>query len=225
MATATRRTVKPVEETDVSSLFSDDAFTPYSIEFTVRGVRQFFFNAPSVDAYEKADGDRKAGVKRDHSKKDFESMVWRVDDVLAVPGQEFVKAMADMARGFPDPTKSGAKSMRAVLPTALGAHETLCTFFTLDGKGQEVPYGTWDNIDKRLGRLGRTMAPIRRPILEPGWMVRVTIDCLWPEVFAPADVSKLFERGGMRGVGDATRIGYGRYLVVGNESPVEISWT
>src|SRR5262245_31427175 len=111
---------KEIENGGTTRAFADDALTPYSVEFTVRGVRKFFFNAPNVDAYIAADERRKAGVKREKN-DDPEGKVWRHDGSLAVPGHEFIKAITEIARAFPDPTKSGAKSMRPIISTALSA--------------------------------------------------------------------------------------------------------
>ena len=207
-ATKTRRT-----ETETESGVFSDGVIPYSVTFTVKGVKSFFFNAPNVDAYIRGDEARKAGVKR--VKEDFEEKVWRVDGSLAVPGNEFVKAMSEMSRGLPDPTGSGARSARPIIPLAMGAHEEFCAFEEAE---------TWDAIDQRLGRLGTKMGPIRRPILMPGWKTTVTIDVIWPETYSPADVSTLMTRGGLRGIGDATKIGYGRFVVVHTSEPTEISW-
>jgi len=205
----------------------DDALTPYSIYFTVRGVREFFFNAPNVDAYIRDDERRKAGIKRPPN-PDFEEKVWRQDGALAVPGYEFIKAMKEMSRGLPDPTKSGAKSMRPIIPLALSAHEEFCSFMHYNGNGNEgatEPTETWDVVDERLGRLGTKMGPIRRPKLHPGWITSVTIDCTWPEVFSPADVTTLMNRAGQRGIGDGIAIGAGRFVVLAVSEPTEISWT
>jgi hypothetical protein len=223
MASTKAKTKATGTSTSRSRVFDDDALTPFSIGFTVRGVRSFFFNAANVDAYVAADERRRAGVKR-LQKPDYEAKVWRHDGALAVPGNEFIKAMAEMARGLPDPTKSGAKSMRPIIPTALSAHEEFCPFFTRNGGGPE-PITVWDQIDERLGRLGAKMGPIRRPKLEPGWATSITIDCIWPEVFAPADIVTLMTRAGQRGIGDATKIGMGRFVVVDVSEPFEISWT
>ena len=204
-------------------IFDDDALTPFSIHFTVRGVRTFFFNAPNVDAYVAADERRTAGIKRRQT-PNYEEKVWREDEALAVPGSEFIKAMREMARGLPDPTKSGLKSMRPVIPTAFSAHEEFCPFVTRNGKGPEA-VTDWDAVDERLGKLGSSMGPIRRPILHAGWVTSVTIDCVMPEVFSPADVATLMQRAGQRGIGDAVTIGMGRFVVVEVSEPLEISWT
>lgn len=221
MATVARK--KPVEtELEEAKVF-DDAVIPYSVEFTVRGVRTFFFNAPNVDAYIRGDEARKAGIKR-LREPDHEEKVWRQDDVLAVPGNEFIKAMSEMSRGLPDPAKSGAKSMRPIIPLAMSAHQEFVPFFHVNGKGEQ-PYPKWDDVDMRLVRLGTKMGPCRRPVLHPGWQARVNIDVIWPEIFAPADIHTLMTRGGQRGIGDATKIGYGRFIVVNASTPTEISWT
>jgi|SRR5215468_7782736 len=223
MATTTsRKRAKPEPETEFgdSNVF-DDAIIPYSLTFTVKGVKRFFFNAPNVDAYIRGDERRKAGVKR-IEEPNFEEKVWRDDESLAVPGNEFIKAMSEMSRGLPDPTKSGAKSMRPIIPLAMSAHEEFCPFFRFSDPPQ--PIKTWDDVDERLGRLGTKMGPIRRPILTPGWKTTVTIDVIWPEVFAPADIATLMNRAGQRGIGDATKIGYGRFVVVSVSTPEEISW-
>lgn len=217
MPTATR--TKPVETEFETHQVFDDAVIPYSLTFTVRGVKRFFFNAPNVDAYIRGDERRKAGVKRIET-PNFEEKVWREEGALAVPGNEFVKAMSEMSRGLPDPTKSGARSMRPIIPLAMSAHEEFCPFFDQDGE----EYESWDSIDERLGRLGTKMGPIRRPILWPGWKCAVSIDVIWPEVFAPADIVTLMTRAGQRGIGDATKIGYGRFVLVHTEEPTEISW-
>ena len=206
-----------------SRVFSNDAVTPYGIEFTVRGVRAFFFNAPNVDAYVAADERRKAGVKR-LQEPDYEQKVWRDEGALAVEGSQFIKAMAEMARGVPDPTKSGAKSMRPIIPTAFSVKEEFCRFFTRNGHGPE-PVESWDAIDMRLGRLGTSMGPIRRPVLHAGWTTNFTLLCIWPEVFSPADCVGLVTRAGQRGIGDAVRIGMGRFVVVEVSEPHEIAWT
>ena len=73
MATATKKKTQ-----DERRVFSDDALTPYSIKFTIRGVRDFFFNAGDVDAYEKADARREAGIKR-RPEPNYEEKVWRHD--------------------------------------------------------------------------------------------------------------------------------------------------
>lgn len=206
-----------------SAVFDDDGITPYAVGFTVRGVREFFFNAPNVDAYIKADEDRKAGVKRNLT-PNYEDKVWRHDGALAVPGTEFIKAMAEMARGYPDPTKSGARSMRPIIFNAMSAAEEFCPFMHRNGNGDE-PKTTWDVIDERLAKLGTKMGPIRRPKLHAGWVTSVTINCIWPQVFAPADVAKLMERAGQRGIGDGIKIGAGRFVVVNVSEPSEIAWT
>lgn len=216
-------TKAPKDPKDGTLVFTDDAITPFSIGFTVRGVKNFFFNAPNVDAYVASDERRKSGVKR-IQETDYEAKVWRSDGGLVVPGNEFIKAMAEMARGLPDPTKSGARSMRPIIPTALSAHQEFCPFVHRNGKGTQA-VEAWDVIDERLGRLGTKMGPIRRPILHAGWVTSVNIDCIWPEVFSPADVVVLMNRAGMRGIGDATRIGMGRYVVVEVAEPTEIAWT
>jgi hypothetical protein len=202
--------------------FDDDALTPFGMGFTVRGVRSFFFNAPNVDAYIAADERRKAGIKRQHE-PDYEDKVWRVDGALAVEGSQFIKAMAEMARGLPDPAKSGAKSMRPVIPTAFSVKEEFCPFVVRNGKGPE-PVVEWDEIDMRLGRLGTSMGPVRRPILRAGWTTSFTLLCIWPEVFSPADAVQLVSRAGQRGIGDAVRIGMGRFVVVEVSEPHEIAW-
>jgi hypothetical protein len=203
----------------------DDALVPFSIGFRVKGVKHFFFNAPNVDAYVRGEGIRAAGVKtRRHNEINFEEKVWRNGDALAVPGNEFIKAMKEMARALPDPTKSGLRSMRPLIPTAMSTHEEFSVFTKQNGKGP-VSVETWDAIDERLGKLGTKMGPIRRPILWAGWETEVRIDCVMPETFSPADVVTLFTRGGLRGIGDATVIGYGRYVVTRVDEPTEIAWT
>jgi len=213
-----KRAREPQTEFDGAQVF-DDAVIPYGVTFTVKGTKRFFFNAPNVDAYIRGDERRRAGVKR-IEEPNYEEKVWRIDGSLAVPGNEFIKSMSEMSRGIPDPTKSGAKSARPIIPLAMGAHEEFCTFSHDD----ETPYETWDAIDERLGKLGTKMGPIRRPILLPGWQTQVTIDVIWPEVFSPADMATLMNRAGMRGIGDATKIGYGRFVVVSVSPPQEISW-
>ena len=135
-----------------------------------------------------------------------------------------MKAIKDVGRGLPDPTKSGGKSLKSIATIAFNVEEEFCPFFTRNGKGAE-PVLEWDAIDKRLGRLGRTMAPIRRPILNAGWSVSWTLNCMWPHIFSPADVVALAGWTGQRGVGDAVAIGMGRYVIVEVSEPHEISWT
>jgi len=215
--------VPTTKKKDELRVFGDDAITPFGIGFTVRGVRAFFFNAPNVDAYVAADERRKAGVKRLQT-PNYEDKVWRQDGALAVDGAQFIKAIAEMARGLPDPTKSGAKSMRPIIPTAFSVKEEFCSFTTRNGNGSE-PVLEWDVIDERLGRLGTKMGPVRRPILHAGWTTSFTLLCIWPEVFSPADAVMLVNRAGQRGIGDAVRIGMGRFVVVEVSEPHEIAWT
>lgn len=204
-------------------MFTDDFETPYQISFRVRGVKAFFFNMPNVDEYERRDTAPKG---RGRTQKDPETMVWRGEaGALAMPGDHFIKAMAEAARGYPDPTKSGHRSMKPVVRKAMSAHEDLCTFVHRNGRGESL-VKNWDAIDKRLGRYGsNTMAPVRRPILEAGWETVVSIDVNWPAIFAPADIVRLMNMAGNQGVGDAIGIGYGRFVVVKVDDPTEVSWT
>jgi hypothetical protein len=199
----------------------DEGIAPYQIGFTVRGVKSFFFNAPRVDG---PSWDQDAPKTK--AKENLEIKVWRDDGGrLALPGYEFVKAIADAARGFPDPTKSGHKSMRPVVTKAMAAHEELVPFFASNGRGRSF-VKQWDDVDARLARFGNNrMGPQRRPILRAGWQVAVSIDVTWPEIFAPADIAVLMSRAGLLGVGDARTLGMGRFVVVATEPPREISWS
>lgn len=219
-ATADRDAAVAVPDLGDPRAFADDAETPFTIGFEIRGVKKFFFNAGNVDEYEKREA---ASKKKIRLPDNPEAKVWRDGDGnLCVPGNEVIKAMGTAARGRKDPTNSGHRSMRPVVPLAMQVHEEMCPF--IDGKGK--PVRKWDDTDARLVRYNnKSMAPTRRPTLDAGWRLGFSIDVTWPEIFAPADVATLVARAGMIGIGDATTIGYGKFIVVRVEEPTEIRWT
>jgi hypothetical protein len=188
---------------------------PYVIGFTVRGTRSFFFNRYDVDEFYEVDASPKGSkVRRD---KDPMRLVWR-DEVgdLCVPSTDFHKAVTEAGRYMPDVTATGRRSARPEVQRALIPVEELCSF------GVDEPSA----IDVRPTRLknGATI-PKARPILVPGWETSIHLEVALPEFFTPARVVELMGRAGrVMGIGDATAIGFGRFVITSIDAPREIQW-
>lgn len=195
----------------------EGAATPYQIGFRVKGVRDFLFSKPDLSVFDK-------GNQKTKPRDDYEKMVWRLGEQLAVPSNAFLKALSTAARGFNDPTKSGHKSMTPVVPIAMQPAEELCGFVHRNGRG-DIAVTEWDSIDERIAKLRATMGPARRPKLLAGWETTVHLNVVWAHIFAPADVASLMNWAGGVGIGDGIKIGFGRFVVTKIEDPVEIAWT
>jgi hypothetical protein len=208
MATATKPATAAAELTELE--------TPYTVGFTVKGVKRFFFNRYDVDDFyakdESPPGSRK---RREHNP---ESLVWRVDTgELAVPALDFHKALLAAGRYMKDPSATGRRSSKPFLAEALVPDEELCSF------GVKA----WDEVDVRPTRLKNgSVIPKARPTLLPGWVSTVHISVTMPELLAPSTLSQLMTRAGQcRGIGDGSTIGYGRFVVVQVTEPAELAWS
>ena len=198
-------------------LEENDFETPYSIGFTVKGIKTFFFNRFDVNGFE-ASMDAPPGSKKNKFKnRDMETLVWRADDgMLAVEGKDFQKALSAAGRYFKDPSGTGRRSVKPMTEEALTAEEELCSFGVK----------TWDAIDVRPARLrnGATV-PVYRPILKAGWELQVTIDVALPDHLRPGDIAGLMNLAGrIHGVGDNRKYGFGRFVVTNVEAPQDLTW-
>lgn len=198
-------------------LLEGDFETPYSIEFTVKGVKRFFFNRFDVDGFERLQ-DKPPGAKSGKFKnRDPEVLVWRAEDgTLAVEGKDFQKALGEAGRYFKDPTGTGRRSSKPFVEQSTSAEEELCSFGVKD----------WDEIDVRPARLrnGATV-PVYRPVLLAGWETKVTIDVAMPDHLRPGDLVGLMTLAGrIQGIGDNRKFGFGRYVVTNVETPQDLIW-
>lgn len=194
-------------------VFTNDADTPFGIRFTIKGHRPFLFNAANPAEIQRQ-MDLPAGHRDRRKPPEAESLVWRAEDgTLGYPGHKLVDALAEAGRGLPDPTKTGRKSAKPTIQQAFMAHDDVCSFGVK----------TWDCIAEHW--VGQRHGGIRRrPQLDPGWMLDVTIEVAMPEWFSPADVARAMARAGTLGIGDGLKLGYGRFVVVETDEPHDISW-
>jgi hypothetical protein len=201
---------KAIKEPDTAILE-----TPYTLGFTVKGVKPFFFNRYDVDGFYVSDSSPPGSrARREHNP---ETLVWRNGaGELALPALEFHKALSAAGRYMKDPSGTGRKSAKPFLGEALVPDEELCSFGVTE----------WDEIDVRPVRLKNgSVIPKARPILVPGWSVSVHISVTMPELLSPAQVAQLMTRAGQcRGLGDGATIGYGRFVVVKVSEPAELAW-
>jgi len=194
---------------------------PYTVEVTVAGVKTYFFSRPDMDEWEKKENS--APGSRARKETDPESLVWRdADGYLAFPSTQIKTAMIAAGRYSPDPSKTGRRSAAPFISEALNVAEDVITFHHLDGEG----YETWNEIDVRIVRYANgRFGPRRRPILHPGWHATFTLQVLVPELIRPGDVGVLINRAGMvRGVGDNTKFGAGRFTVATFGTPEPAHW-
>lgn len=238
MATTTRKTAaqKRKEETDELVEASEEngngallgpaeifgAFElPYSVQVTIAGVKTYFFSRPDMDEWVKKE--ESAPGSRARKETDPESLVWRLDDgTLAFPSTQVKTALVAAGRYSPDPSKTGRRSAAPFISEALSIAEEHVGFERSNAEG----YLTWDEIDIRIVRYANgRFGPRRRPVLERGWRATFTLQVLVPELIRPGDVLVLVNKAGMvRGIGDNTKFGYGRFTVEGFSEPELAHW-
>jgi hypothetical protein len=198
-------------EAKAEATYVPGAEMPYVIGFTVRGTRSLFFNRYDIEGfYEKDSAAKGSKVRRTEN---LEALPWRDDDgKLCLPSTEFHKALTEVGRYLPDVTHTGRRSARPEVQRALIPVEEFC------------PLGVSEYIrDVRAVRYNGATVPKARPILAPGWETSVHIEVVLPEFFTPSLVIELMARAGrVYGVGDATAIGYGRFVVTAVEEPKEV---
>lgn len=188
---------------------------PYAVTVTIAGVKTYFFSRPDMDEWEKKENS--APGSRARKETDPESLVWRLDDgQLAMPSTQMKVALIAAGRYSPDPSKTGRRSAGPFISEALGIQEDHVGFGRDD----------WDEIDVRIAKYANNrFGPRRRPILHPGWRATFTLQVLVPELIRPGDVLVLVNRAGMvKGVGDNTKFGAGRFVVEGFSEPFEAHW-
>lgn len=225
MATATRTRKTKVERDDVPEIQPGEAFGnftwPYAITVTIAGVKTYFFSRPDMDEWDKKEAS--APGSRTRKEVNLESLVWRTEaGTLAFPSTQFKVAMITAGRYSPDPSKTGRRSAGPFIGEAISVAEDHVEF--LDANNE--PYEKWDEVDRRIAKYAHNkFGPRTRPILNPGWRATCTVQVLVPELIAPGDVLTLINRAGMvRGIGDNTKFGFGRFVVEGFSEPFEAHW-
>lgn len=188
---------------------------PYAIDISIAGVKTYFFSRPDMDNWEKRESS--APGSRARHEPDFESMVWRCDDAtLAFPATQIQVALMAAGRYSPDPSKTGRRSAGPFIAEAFTVAEEHVSFGVKD----------WDDIDIRIAKYANgRFGPRRRPVLEPGWRATFSLQILVPELIRPGDVLVLVNKAGMvKGIGDNTKFGYGRFTVERFSEPFELQW-
>jgi hypothetical protein len=217
MATTVKRST--AKKADAPSMTSAELFgefeLPYAIEITIAGVKQYFFSRPDMDNWERRENS--APGSRARKEVDPESLVWRTDDGnLAFPSTQLKVAAIAAGRYSPDPAKTGRRSAGPFIAEAIGFSEEYVSFGRKD----------WDAIDVRIAKYSNLkFGPRRRPILEPGWRATFRLEVLVPELTRPGDVLVLMNKAGMvKGIGDNTKFGYGRFTVEKFSEPFDLTW-
>ena len=222
MAVAAKRTKK---SDDVVALDPGEVFgafeLPYALDVTIAGVKTYFFSRPDMDEWEKKENS--APGSRARKETDYETLVWRTEaNTLAMPSTQLKVALIAAGRYSPDPSKTGRRSAAPFIGEALSIQEDIVEFHHADGK----PYAKWDEVDVRIAKYANgRFGPRRRPILHPGWRASFTLQVLVPELIRPGDTLVLVNRAGMvRGVGDNTKFGAGRFTTQSFSEPYEAHW-
>jgi len=219
MATTTKRTKKVLVGSATTALGPAELFgdfeLPYALDIEIAGVKPYFFSRPDMDNWELRESS--APGSRARKETDYESLVWRVDDgTLAFPATQMTKAMVAAGRYSPDPSKTGRRSAGPFIAESFSLAE------------DHVSFGvkTWDEIDVRIARYANgRFGPRRRPILNPGWRASFHLQILAPELIRPGDVLVIVNRAGLvKGIGDNTTFGAGRFSVEAFSEPVPIKW-
>lgn len=196
-----------------------EVMTPYVIGFEVKGVRDFLFNAGSVENFDApAGGGRRLKIELE---KDLERKVWRDGTgALALPGHQFVKAIKMASRGMND-VLSPRASLANQIEMYLSEREVFYPFLADSGR----PIKTWDYQHDAIVKNGNnSMGPRRRPALNAGWQTEFWLSVTLPEAISPAMVTQLVHRAGLFGVGDGIKIGYGKYVVTRVHDPEDLVW-
>jgi len=194
---------------------------PYAVTVTIAGVKTYFFSRPDMDEWEKKENS--APGSRARKETDPESLVWRLDNYcLAFPSTQIKTALMAAGRYSPDPSKSGRRTAAPFIAESFGVAEDSIGFHDADGEEVEE----WDEVDVRIVRYANgRFGPRRRPIFHPGWRATFNLQILVPELISPGDVLILVNRAGMvRGIGDNTKFGAGRFVVESFSEPYIASW-
>lgn len=211
MATAAKERVK----SEIDAELVEAIEIPYSMTFTVRGVRWYFFSRPDVNEFEKKEN--AAPGSRLRKETDPETLVWRNEDgQLCCPGSQFKQAMLVAARYLPDVTKTGRKSLQTTFGEVVNVADELCTFGVKK----------WDDVDTRLVKYRNgAFGPRRRPVLYEGWETSCTVQVSEPQVVSPGTIAIIMQKAGLaRGLGDNAKWGYGRFVVSEIGDPENLIW-
>lgn len=201
-----------VKEKPLELLYGE--FAPYTVTFSLRGLRPFLFNALHTYTEEDA-GEAKTPRK---PPKDYEQMVWRTDDgELALPIAHVIASIAHAGRYFKSPI-ARAGSAKTTLQEAMVPGVEDASFGIKD----------WDAVDFQIARYaGRSRAPkpTWRPRLEKGWTLTGTFSVITPELYGPAKMLELLTHAGrVCGVGDGRKLGFGRFAPDGFETEDGLVW-
>ena len=189
-------------------------FPPYTLTFTLRGLRPFLFNA-LLEYAEEDPGEQKQPRK---PPKDYEQMVWRNDaGELALPVSHVLASIAHAGRYFKSPIAVRG-SAKTTLQEAMVPADEFATFGVKK----------WDAIDFQIARYAgksRAPKPTWRPRLEKGWTLSGSFSVITPELYSPSRMLELMAHAGrVCGVGDGRKIGFGRYATDGTEVTEGITW-
>jgi hypothetical protein len=189
-------------------------FPPYTVKFTLRGLRPFLFNA-LLDYAEEDPGEQKQPRK---PPKDYESMVWRNGgDTLALPTQHVIASIAHAGRFFKSP-----------IATRGSAKTTLQEAMVDGDEFSDFGVASWDAIDFRIARYAgksRAPKPTWRPRLEKGWSLSGTFSVILPELYSPTRILEVLTHAGrVCGVGDGRKLGMGRFAPDGFQIEEGLSW-
>ncbi len=203
---------KPKAEQPLELLYGE--FAPYTVTFTLRGLRPFLFNALHTYA-EEDPGEAKSPRT---PPKDYEAMVWRNDGgELALPVANVIASIAHAGRYFKTPIgRTG--SAKTTLQEAMVPSSDDATFSVKD----------WDAVDFQIARYAgksRAPKPTWRPRLEKGWALTGSFSVITPELYGPARLLELITHAGrVCGIGDGRKIGYGRFAPDGLEVAEGLIW-
>jgi hypothetical protein len=188
---------------------------PYAIDIKIAGVRPYFFSRPDMDSWEAKE--KAAPGSKVRTDFDPEALVWRNENAdLAFPSTQLKVALMAAGRFSPDPSKTGRRSAMPFIGEAFNVYQDYVSFGVKN----------WDAIDVRIAKYANNrFGPRRRPILNPGWRCDFTLQILVPELIRPGDVMVLVNKAGMvKGVGDNTKFGAGRFTVEGFSEAYPLKW-
>lgn len=189
---------------------------PYTMTLHLRGVTPFLFNRMDIEAYDREAGP--ASKRKPRTRPEYESMIWRDEDgMLAYPIASVLASIAMGGKFY----KSPIASQGSATPTL---REALVPAAEFGSFGIE----NWDAVDFRHAKHGdrnRTPKPTYRPRLEIGWLLAVRFSIVLPELYGPAKLLEIISRaGGVLGIGDGRKIGFGRYVPDGHETEPGLPW-
>jgi hypothetical protein len=185
---------------------TDFGTPPYHVRFTLEGTRDLIMNHYNPEYIREKENAPKGSSLKKLDRP--EALVMRAEDgSLAWHTEGMRMAMCVAAQKQRDPSSPRA-SARGLYESGIAPVEEVVSLGVQD----------WDYLDERRARHSSSYITKIRPALYKGWRLSAMFEVSMPEYITPQQfLGTLIQAGRFVGLGDARKLGYGRFLVTNFE--------